>query len=50
MDNNLAPLAVPSFSSEAWTSVGNTAGIELVGHETALAGTIHVKKEVDVEH
>lgn len=50
MGNNLEPLAVPSSLSNAWTSVGKSAVMKPAGHEMALLGTIHVKRDVDVEH
>lgn len=50
MGNNLEPLAVPSSLSNAWTSADKSAVTKPTGHEMALVGTIHVKRDVDVEH
>lgn len=48
--NTLGSLAGPSVSSDVRTTVGDTAVIEQVGHEPALPVTIHVKRDVDLEH
>lgn len=50
MENRPLPFALPSISSDEWTSVGNTAVGEPVGHNMAFAGTVHVKKDMNVEH